>query len=160
MSALNQTVSGTLATYYEMIRKRVHELVDPLPQDKIWRRPYYYGNSVGNLLLHLTGNLNYYIGAQIANTGYVRQRDREFSDTGKPKQELLRNFDQAIDLVIKTIKNQSAGDWTAPYLAEREPESRDRFTVLFRCAAHAYHHVGQMIYLQKELTHSGAHGSE
>jgi uncharacterized damage-inducible protein DinB len=160
MSDLSQTISSTLVAYYDMIRKRVHELVEPLPEDKIWRRPYHYGNSVGNLLLHLTGNLNYYIGAQIAKTGYVRQRDREFSDSGKPKEELLRNFDQAVDMVIKTIKKQSGDDWTASYVAEREPESKDRFTVLFRCASHAYHHVGQIIYLQKELTRTGAHGSE
>jgi hypothetical protein len=160
MSALNQTISTTLAAYYEMIGRRVHELVDPLPEDKLWRRPYHYGNSVGNLVLHLTGNLNYYIGAQIVNTGYVRQRDREFSDTAVSKQVLLRNFDHALEMVVKTIERQSADDWTAPYSAEREPESKDRFTVLFRCAAHAYHHVGQIIYLQKELTRIGAHGSE
>lgn len=160
MGTLSQTVSSTLVAYYELIRRRVHELVDPLPEDKIWRRPYHYGNSVGNLLLHVTGNLNYYIGAQIAGTGYVRQRDREFTDGGKSKQELLKNFDQAVELVIKTIRNQSADDWVAPYAAEREPESKDRFTVIFRCASHAYHHVGQLVYLQKELTRTAAHGSE
>jgi len=58
MSDLSQTISSTLVAYYDMIRKRVHELVDSLPEDKIWRRPYHYGNSVGNRLVHLTGNLN------------------------------------------------------------------------------------------------------
>jgi hypothetical protein len=160
MSDISQTISNSLIAYYEMIHKRVHELVESVPEEKIWRRPYHYGNSVGNLVLHLTGNLNYYIGSQIAGTGYVRQREREFSDAGKPKQEILRNFDQAINIVLKTIRNQSAYDWSHPYSAEREPESQDRFSVLLRCAGHAYHHVGQLIYLQKELTLAAAHGSE
>ncbi len=160
MSTLPQTVASSLSAYYEMIRNQVHELVDPLKNDQVWRRPYHYGNSVGNLLLHLTGNLNYYIGAQIAGTGYVRQRDREFTDTGKSKEELLGNFDRAIDMVIETVNRQSPGDWSAAYSAEREPESKNRFQILLRCAGHAYHHVGQMIYLQQELTRAHAHGSE
>jgi len=46
----------------------------------------------------------------------------------------------------------SKEDWTKAYAADREPESKDRLTIFFRCAAHAYHHVGQIIYLLKELT--------
>ena len=116
-------------------------------------KPYSYGNSIGHLLLHLTGNLNYYIGARVAGTGYVRDRDREFNDmTKRPKDQVLADFDRAITMVVATVRSQSSEDWSAPYSAEREPHSKDRFTALFRCAAHAYHHVGQIIYLAKELT--------
>lgn len=134
-----------------MIQAEIHELADPLSTKQLWQRPYPYGNSIGNLLLHMTGNLNYYIGAQIAGTGYVRHRDHEFSDSGKPKDVLLRDFDQAIEIVVAAITKQSANDWSAAYAAEREPESKDRFTLFLRCAGHAYHHVGQIIYLQREL---------
>ncbi len=83
----------------------------------------------------------------------MRDRDREFNDTVKrPKQEILADFDRTIAMVVATIRNQSEEDWTSPYSAEREPHSKDRFTAVFRCAAHAYHHVGQIIYLNKELT--------
>jgi hypothetical protein len=150
MSTLPQTISSSLAAYYEMIGTRVHELVEPLSYEQIWRRPYPYGNSVGNLVLHLTGNLSYYIGAQIAATGYVRDRDREFSESGKPKDELIGNFDRAIEMVIATIKNQSSEDWSAAYSAVGT-QATDRFNMVLTCAGHAYHHVGQMIYLQKEL---------
>jgi uncharacterized damage-inducible protein DinB len=139
------------ANYYQMIRDNVHKLVAPLTEEQIWHRPYPYGNSIGNLLLHLTGNLSYYIGARIAEDGYVRHRDLEFTDKGKSKEELLRNFDTTIDMVIATVQKQSADDWSASYSAEREPESTNRFAAFLRCAGHAYHHVGQIIYLQKEL---------
>lgn len=152
MPELASVAASTLASYYEEVRAKVHEWAAPLSDDQFWRNPYGYGNSVGHLLLHLTGNLNYYIGARIANTGYVRDRDREFNDTiKKPKQQVLTDFDRAIGMVVSTIRQQRPEDWTAPYSAEREPHSHDRFTAFFRCAAHAYHHVGQIIYLSKEL---------
>jgi hypothetical protein len=51
-------------------------------------------------VLHLTGNLNYYIGAQIANTGYVRDRPREFNEPAPPsKEEALKRFDEAVMMV-------------------------------------------------------------
>lgn len=160
MNDLASVVQEKLASYYEEIGRRVHEWVDPLTTEQIWARPFGFqrenpkdGNSVGHLLLHLTGNLNYYIGAQIAGTGYVRNRPLEFSDTKKKsKEQVLEDFDRGIRMVVETIRKQKADDWTKPYVAEREPESKDRFTAFFRCAAHAYHHVGQIIYLAKELT--------
>ena len=153
MSDLSSVVAATLARYYEdEIQAKLHHWVAPISSEQLWMRPYPYGNSIGHLLLHLTGNLNYYIGAQIAGTGYVRHRDREFNDTGKrPKEQVLADFDRAISMVVATIGNQSAEDWMAPYSAERESLAKDRFGALMRCAGHAYHHVGQIIYLSKDL---------
>jgi hypothetical protein len=144
-------VRSAMTDYFRMIQGEIHELTKSLTPAQIWTRPHAYGNSIGNLVLHLTGNLNYYIGAQIAGTGYVRHRDQEFTDSGKAKDELLRDFDQAIEVAVATISSQSDADWSAPYSAEREPESKDRFSVFLRCAGHAYHHVGQIIYLQRKL---------
>jgi uncharacterized damage-inducible protein DinB len=153
MPELSSTVAATLSAYFEEIQAKVHEWVRPISSDQLWRKPYPYGNSIGHLLLHLTGNMNYYIGARILDTGYVRDRDREFNDTVKrPKEEVLADFDRAIATVVAAIRRQPPEAWTAPYSAEREPHSKDRFTAFFRCAAHAYHHVGQIIYLSKELT--------
>ncbi|MGH9691613.1 MAG: DinB family protein [Candidatus Acidiferrales bacterium] len=152
MPELSSTVATTLANYYEEIRAKVHEWTATVSTEQLWRKPYPYGNSIGHLLLHLTGNLNYYIGARIAGTGYVRDRDREFNDmVKKPKEQVIADFDRAVGMVVTTIRNQSPEDWLAPYSAEREPHSKDRFSAFFRCAAHAYHHVGQIIYLSKEL---------
>src|SRR5262245_9038952 len=58
--------------YYEEAARKLLALVQPLSDDQLWTRPYPYGNSIGHLLLHLTGNLSYYIGAEIGGTGYVR----------------------------------------------------------------------------------------
>jgi uncharacterized damage-inducible protein DinB len=152
LADLNETVADGLAAYYEYVAAQVHKWVDPLSNELFWKRPYPYGNSIGHLVLHLTGNLNYYIGACVAETGYVRDREREFTDKQPPsKEEALRALDLTIAMVVGTIRKQTGEDWAKAYTAEREPEAKDRMQIFIRCAGHAYHHVGQMVYLRREL---------
>lgn len=152
MAELSSTVAEELANYYEYVGQEVHKWVDPLSQEAFWHNPFPYGNSVGHLVLHLTGNLSYYIGARIAETGYVRHREVEFTETRRlPKEQVLREFDRTLGMVVATIRKQSPVDWSAEYSAEREPEAKNRFAAFLRCAGHAYHHVGQILFLSKEL---------
>ena len=153
MDDLSGTISSDFAGYYKYIAAQVHRWVDPLTQNQFWHHPFAYGNSAGHLILHLTGNLNYYIGARVAGTRYIRDRDREFTEAGKPdKAKVLEAFDQTIAMVVSTVRKQKPEDWMAPYSAELEPEAAERFMIFLRCAGHAYHHVGQLILLSKELT--------
>jgi uncharacterized damage-inducible protein DinB len=150
--ALPSLVVRSLSLQYDRVRRRVHDLVDPLSDEQLWRRPYPYGNSVGHLILHVTGNLSYYIGAQIAGTGYVRDRPREFDDPSRrPKGDVLHDFDRAVDMVLATLSAQAEGDWGKAYSAVGAEGITDRLTIFVRCAAHADHHAGQMIYLCKQL---------
>jgi hypothetical protein len=152
MPDLCNTVNSGLANYFEKVGAKLHKWVDPLSDEQFWRNPFSYGNDIGHLVLHLTGNLNYYIGAKIAGTGYIRNRDREFTESDRPaKADVLREFDHAILLVADTIRKQSADDWSADYSAERSI-ANDRFAIALVCAAHADHHVGQIINLSRELT--------
>jgi hypothetical protein len=152
MTDLASTIAGDFASYYEYIGAHTHKWVDGLTHKQFWHNPYGYGNSVGHLILHMTGNLNYYIGSRIADTGYVRNRDLEFTDATAPaKEEVMRKFDETIAMVAATVRKQGPQDWLAQYSAEREPEAKERFMVFLRCAGHAYHHVGQLIYLSKEF---------
>lgn len=152
---LSPLVSGSLAAHYDRVRGKIHTLVEPLSTEQLWQRPYPYGNSIGHLLLHLTGNLNYYIGTQIAGTGYVRDRPREFADTShRPKDEVLADFDRAVDMVLATLAAQSEADWNAPYAGAGADGITDRLSMFLRCASHADHHTGQIIYLAKQLAPS------
>src|SRR5215467_10908466 len=152
MEDLAETIKEDLAAYYEMVRERVHHWAGDLTTEQLWRKPYPYGNSVGHLILHLTGNLNYYVGARIAETGYERNRDREFTESKQiPKEEVLAAFDKTIAMVVTTIRTQKPEEWLKEYSAEREPEAKERFNIFLRSAGHAYHHVGQIIYLANEL---------
>jgi hypothetical protein len=153
MNELYSIVQSALVKEYRERASELHRWVDPLSQEQFWTNPFAYGNSVGHLVLHLTGNLRYYIGTQIAGTGYVRNRELEFTDTAKhPKAEVVSRFDRTIDMVVATLEAQSATDWTLPYSGDGEPEAKDRFTIFLRCATHLYDHVGQIDYLSHQLT--------
>lgn len=153
MSKLSSAVQAALASEYSNRAEELHKWVDPLTEEQFWRNPFRYGNSVGHLVLHLTGNLDYYIGARVAESGYVRNRDLEFTETRRPlKSEVLRKFDDTIAMVMAAIEKQTEPDWTLTYTAEREPEAKNRFTIFLRCATHFYHHAGQINYLSRELT--------
>ena len=152
MTDLNTTIARDFARYYQEAAQTVRALVEPLTDEQIWTKPYPYGNSIGHLLLHLTGNLSYYIGAQMGATGYVRNRPLEFTDrVHQPKTELLAKFDGAIAMVAAVLSKQSAGDWAAAYSAKGLEDVGDRFTAFLRCAEHISYHTGQMVYLVKEL---------
>jgi uncharacterized damage-inducible protein DinB len=152
MPDLSSTVGSGLADYFEKVCAKLHQWVEPLSEEQFWTNPFPYGNDVGHLVLHLTGNLNYYIGARIAGTGYVRDRDQEFTAAARPaKEAVLRIFDRAIDMVAETLRKQSGEDWSKEYSAERST-SKNRFEIVLDCAAHADHHVGQIINLSRELS--------
>jgi uncharacterized damage-inducible protein DinB len=151
MSDLHSTLSVTLIDRYAANAARVHELAAPISNEHFWQKPFPFGNSFGHLVLHLTGNLNYYIGTQIAKTGYVRDRPREFNDPNPPsKDEALNRFDDAVAMVVKTVRAQSADDWSAEY-SGAGTNATVRLDMIMQCAAHIQHHVGQMIYLRYEI---------
>ena len=150
MTDLHATLVDVLSDRYVANAARVRELAAPIGEDQFWRKPFAFGNSFGHLVLHLAGNLNYYIGAQIAQTGYVRDRSREFSDPNPPsKDEALKRFDDAASMVVRTIRSLSSDDWSAAYSGVGT-NSRNRLDMVIQCAAHMQHHIGQMIYLAYE----------
>ena len=152
MSDLSTTIANGFSASFQEFAQRVHTLAEPLSEAQFWRKPYPYGNSFGHLVLHLTGNLNYYIGAQIAGTGYVRDREREFTDSQPPaKAEALRLFDEAIAMVVRTLAEQTEASWSQEYEAAGAAMCPNRFSIVSRCSAHLFHHIGQMIYLTKEF---------
>jgi len=152
---LKETVASSLAARYKKLAGVVRELAVPLSEEQFWSKPFPFGNSFGNLVLHLTGNLNYYVGAQIAGTGYVRDRPREFAEATRPsKEEVLRKFDDAVEMVVRTIRSQSAEDWSAAY-SGTGADAKNRFEMVLQCATHLHHHIGQMMYLGFELKRTG-----
>jgi hypothetical protein len=155
MADLKTTIASDLRTRYEKLAGVVRELAAPLSDHQFWTKPFTFGNSFGHLLLHLTGNLNYYIGTQIAGTGYARNRPLEFSDaTRRTKAEVLKKFDEAIEMVLSTINHQSVEDWSKEYTGAGS-DARNRFEIVLQCATHLHHHIGQMMYLGFELKRKG-----
>jgi uncharacterized damage-inducible protein DinB len=151
MNDLHGLLGRVLSERHRANAARIRELAAPLSESEFWQKPFSFGNSFGHLVLHLTGNLNYYIGAQMAQTGYIRDRPREFTDSNPPgKEETLQRLDQAVAIVVSTIDGQSEQDWGKTY-SGAGASATNRLAMIFQCAAHMQHHIGQMIYLVSEI---------
>jgi len=81
----------TLKTLFNRdLNKLKSEIESYHTESSIWTIDKNISNSAGNLCLHLIGNLNTYIGAEIGKTGYIRNRPLEFSLKNIPKSELVQ----------------------------------------------------------------------
>src|SRR6516225_3784289 len=148
MLNLASTLNSTLVDRFTTHAARIRELAGFFSEIQFWQKAFPFGNSFGHLVLHLTGNLNYYIGAQIANTGYVRDRPREFTDANPPsKEEALKRFEVAVDRTVETIRSQSVDDWSRPYSATGTDAS-NRLAIVLVCESHMQLHIGKMMYLR------------
>lgn len=149
---LSATVSAGLIHYLRDFQKQIQKLLHQVPEEKLWFRPYPYGNSLGNLVSHITGNVENYIGAQIAHTSYVRDRPYEFARARHDsREEILAKFDAAIERFVTVVQQQSITDWSLPFQDAGLADVHNRFDILLRCTMHIHHHLGQMIYLRKAI---------
>ena len=144
---LTPVVRQALIEELEQLRDAVHELAEPLSERALWSKPVEPGNSIGHLILHLTGNLNHFVGAQLGGSGYVREREREFTETQPPaKAVLLANLDAAVATFRRVVNGLSADQLAAPH-----PHTAfgSVAKALVHLAAHFALHRGQMSYLAR-----------
>jgi uncharacterized damage-inducible protein DinB len=129
----------------EGLRDEIKQMVEPLSQEELFRKPIQPGNSAGHLILHLSGNLNHFIGAQLGGTGYVRDREREFTEANPPKKaEVLAGLDEAVKTFGRVVRGLTAEQLAAPH-----PESRfgPVLNALVSLLSHFALHRGQMSYI-------------
>jgi uncharacterized damage-inducible protein DinB len=152
-SDLAGIVTAEFAVYFEHLRDRVEKAATAVTEEQLWTKPFPFGNSIGHLILHLTGNLNHYVGGLIAESGYVRQREHEFTDTvHHPREELLARFREAVEMVVATLERQTDASLVTP--VESQHPIQTRLGLFLVCAAHMNNHIGQMSYLVQALRSS------
>jgi len=117
----------------------------------LWLSNESVSNSGGNLCLHLVGNLNTFIGAAFGNTGYVRQRDFEFSLKDVPREELVRQVDDVIVVVENALKGLSEADLKKEYSRRVFEEKMTTEFFLVHLTAHLSYHLGQINYHRRLL---------
>ena len=131
-----------------LLRKEISEYQD---ESRLWVIDKEINNSGGNLCLHLTGNLNHFIGAILGKTGYERNRPLEFSDNNVPRSKLLEDIDST-NLMIKEILNTLSSDdlaQTYPIEVFDKPMTVEFF--LIHLATHLNYHLGQVNYHRRLL---------
>jgi len=142
-------VKSGLITEVEKLHDEIKKAVEPLTDAQLWTKPVEPGNSAGHLILHLTGNLNHFVGAQLGGTGYRRDREREFTETqSPPRGTLLANFDAAVAMFRRVVEAL-----TPEKLASPHPEPRLGIVCsgLIHLVAHFALHRGQISYIVRLL---------
>ena len=108
-------------------------------------------NSAGNLCLHIIGNLNHFIGATLGETGYVRQRDLEFSQKNVAKPELIEQIDATSNMIENVLTKLTEIELRQEYNHRvfKEPMTTEYF--LSHLAMHLAYHLGQINYHRRLL---------
>lgn len=133
------------------LEKLKQEIACYREESNLWKVDKSIANSSGNLCLHLVGNLNAYIGAEIGKTGYVRNRDLEFSQKNIPQEQLVRMIEDAIVVVGDGLSKLNENDLEREYplLVFKEKTSTGYF--LIHLAVHLGYHLGQVNYHRRLL---------
>jgi uncharacterized damage-inducible protein DinB len=145
---MTQTLKTLFLRDLHKLRKEIELYKE---ESKLWIIDKNIANSAGNLCLHLIGNLNTYIGTELGGTGYIRNRDLEFSQKDVPQAELLGKIDETILIVDKVLNTV-----TSPQLEEDYPVIvfKDKMTTgffLIHLIAHLDYHLGQINYHRRLL---------
>ncbi|PWS27098.1 DinB superfamily protein [Pedobacter yonginense] len=120
-------------------------------EENLWKVEATIANSAGNLCLHIIGNLNTYIGNEIGNTGYVRDRPLEFSLKGIPRVELLQKIDETVVVVSQCLGQLSEADLEREYPIVVLNEATSYLYFLIHLTTHLAYHLGQINYHRRLL---------
>jgi uncharacterized damage-inducible protein DinB len=115
-------------------------------ENDLWVVKQHISNSAGTLVLHLTGNLNHFIGAQLGRTGYVRQRDKEFSDRHVPASAMIAELEKARQMLITTFDSLSNEDLDRIFPVDNFGAGKKVYEVLPHLLSHFNYHLGQVNY--------------
>ena len=133
------------------LNKLKKELESYSDEKRLWLLNKEISNSAGNLALHIVGNLNHFVGATLGNTGYMRQRDLEFSLKNISRTIILERVDETLQMVEDTLKKLTFEDIQKEYPLKvfKEPMSTEYF--LTHLTTHLSYHLGQINYHRRLL---------
>ena len=120
-------------------------------ENNLWHTEKGISNSAGNLCLHLIGNLNAFIGEELGKTGYVRQRNLEFSPKNVSVKELVEKIESTMQVVKKSLAAVTPEQLEADYPLLVFKEKINTALFLTHLATHLNYHLGQINYHRRLL---------
>jgi uncharacterized damage-inducible protein DinB len=130
---------------------KLTKCLDQLSNEQVWMRPNEASNSIGNIVLHLCGNIRQYAISALGNQPDIRERDKEFSATsGYAKEELLKKLVDTLQEAIAIIRNTDEVGLLKIYSAQGFNYSGAG--IIVHVTEHYSYHTGQIIFWTKQLT--------
>ena len=145
---LTQTLIKLFTRDLKALKTEVNSYKD---EKNLWVVTKDISNSAGSLCLHLIGNLNHFIGATLGDSGYVRQRDLEFSLKDIPKSDLIKQINDTIDVVENTLSNLTEADLQKEYKRRVFEDTMTTAYFLVHLSMHLAYHLWQINYHRRLL---------
>jgi hypothetical protein len=130
---------------------RLRESVESLTDEQVWWRPNPASNSIGNLILHLNGNVTQWLVDSFNRDEDERNRPAEFAaEGGLTAAELLAKLGATIDRAAQVLDRLTVEELLAPY--EIQGYHVHGLDAVYQVVEHFGLHYGQIVYITKSLT--------
>ncbi len=131
--------------------QRIEKCLNLLNEEQVWFKPNENTNSIGNLILHLTGNIQQYANDGLSKSKDNRNRDLEFSTIkSMNKEELLQYISTAVTAACKSIERLSIEKLEEFYSIQGF--NLTGVSVAVHITEHLSYHVGQITFTTKMIT--------
>jgi len=125
--------------------------LEKMTDDQIWWRPNEQSNSVGNLVLHLQGNLRQWIVMPLGGKAFRRDRQAEFATRERvPKERLIEGIQAVVDDVDTILRNLQQSQLLVRYPIQTYQASG--LQAIYHVVEHFSYHLGQILYIYKLQT--------
>lgn len=137
--------------YLDFLNALTEEISLYKNEEDIWKLSGNISNTPGNLCLHLCGNLKHFYGAIIGNTGYIREREMEFSMKNVSKADLIKEIEETKNMMEKIFDGLKAEDINKIYPEDKFGENVTYGFIFSRLISHLAYHIGQINYHRRIL---------
>jgi uncharacterized damage-inducible protein DinB len=135
-----------LDQYWPRMKKAVESLTD----EQVWWRPNEASNSVGNLMLHLNGNVTQWIVASFNRQEDARNRPAEFAAReGMTAADLIARLGATVERAGETLARLTEADLLATY--EIQGFTVSGLQAVYQVIEHFALHYGQVLYIVKQV---------
>jgi hypothetical protein len=149
---ISTMLSQFFANHFEnALQQLKNEINSYTHKDNVWRTEGQIKNSGGTLCLHILGNLNHFIGAVLGNTGYVRNRDKEFSERNVPTGKMIKDIDEIMYRIKEILPKLTDEDLSGPYPLNDGKIWKITGDRLAQLLGHLNYHLGQINYHRRIL---------
>lgn len=133
------------------LNKLIAEVESYSNEQNLWLVKKGVSNSAGNLCLHIVGNLKTFIGAEFGDTGYIRQRDLEFSLKNISRADLITQVNETIVVVENALNTITQEDLKKDYSRRVFEDTMTTEYFLVHLTTHLSYHLGQINYHRRLL---------
>ena len=123
-----------------------HEILSYKHEKDMWTLHGSITNSPANLAIHLCGNLNHFIGSVIGKNDYIRERDKEFAIKDVPRDEIVKQIDGTVEVIVPILKNLTPEELHQKFPTDDFGDDQSVEWVLSYLAFHFGYHLGQINY--------------